>query len=204
MITALFGGSFDPIHLGHKNVVKSLLESSLGIDRVIIMPAFVNPFKAGNEPAVHASSEQRLEMCRLAFGDIPQCVVSDWEIAQGGVSYTVNTLEQLKKTYTTDKFILIMGSDSLASLDRWHRFEDIIRLADIAAVSRSDNDSRDIDKNAEGLRNMGARVHIVRSEPFEISSTEIRKKIINNQEISCYIDENVVKYIMFNEIYRTE
>ena len=67
MITALFGGTFDPVHLGHTNAVRSLLESEISPHRVIIMPAFVNPFKAGINTESRADCGQRLEMCRLAF-----------------------------------------------------------------------------------------------------------------------------------------
>lgn len=198
--TALFGGSFDPVHLGHVNVVKSLVEQIPDLDRVIIMPAFVNPFKKDSGP--HAQAEQRIEMCRLAFGDIPLCQVSDYEIKQGGLSYTILTLEYLHSIYPDERLILTVGSDSLQSLPRWFRAEDILKLADIAAVSRSEEDSRKINSFSDSISDMGGSVEIISSKPFEISSTEIRKKILNNNEISCYIPENVVEYILCKKIYK--
>lgn len=202
MTTALFGGSFDPVHKGHRNVVESLLREIPDIERVIIMPAHVNPFKSDDDRSGRAADEQRLEMCRLAFGDIPQCIVSDFEIRQGGLSYTVLTLEHLAAVYPRDRLILTVGSDSLESLPTWYRFGDIAKMADIAAVSRSDADSMRIEENAVRVRAAGGRVTVIPAKPFDISSTAIRKKIFNNEEITCYIDKNVVKYIMSENIYR--
>lgn len=199
MIVSVFGGSFDPVHLGHENAVRSLLEAIPEIDRMIIMPARVNPFKTGKAPG--ASPEQRLEMCRIAFGETPKCEISDYEISRQEPSYTVHTLEHLHGKYPHSRFILALGSDSLESLPKWHRFEDIIRLADIAAVSRSDADSARILGYAENVENAGGRVKIIRTEPFEISSTEIRKKILKSEDISCYMNKNVVKYIVNEKIY---
>ena len=202
MITALFGGSFDPVHLGHVNAVKSLLESSLAPDRVIIMPAFVNPFKAGLDTDNRANCDDRLEMCRLAFEKLPRCVVSDYEIKRKTPSYTADTLEYLRGLYPEDKLILTVGSDSLATLPEWNRFSDIIRIASIAAVSRSPEESQRIEGYAEKVRASGGSVTIIETEPFDISSTEIRKKIVNNKDISCYVDKNVVQYIMSKSIYK--
>ncbi|WP_432649828.1 nicotinate (nicotinamide) nucleotide adenylyltransferase [Huintestinicola sp.] len=202
MITALFGGSFDPVHLGHVNAVKSLLESSLSPDRVIIMPAFVNPFKAGLDTENRANCEDRLEMCRLAFEKLPRCEVSDFEIKKGTLSYTCETLRYLQKLYPEDKLILTVGSDSLATLPTWNSFRDIISIAQIAAVSRSPKESRRIEEYAEKVKALGGKVTIIETEPFDISSTEIRKKIVKNQDISCYVDKNVVQYIMSKSIYK--
>lgn len=200
MITALFGGSFDPVHKGHVNAVRSLLDTIPQIDRVIIMPAFLNPFKANTMPP--ADGKDRIEMCRLAFGSIPVCEVSDYEISKGGVSYTAVTLEHLREIYPDDRLILTVGSDSLESLPRWHRAGDIIKTAEIAAAARSDEDMGRINGYADNIRRLGGVVHIIKTRPFDISSTEIREKILNNQDISCYIEEDVVKYIMCNKIYR--
>jgi len=202
VITALFGGSFDPVHKGHINAVNCLLQSGISPDRVIIMPAYVNPFKAEDPRKGRADCSQRLEMCRIAFADIPKCTVSDFEIKKGTVSYTAETLEYLREIYPNDRLILTVGSDSLASLPRWYRFGDIIGMADIAAVSRSREETDRIYGYSEVITKAGGRVTIIDADPFEISSTEIREKIVNNQDISCYMDKNVVEYIMCNSVYR--
>lgn len=199
-MTALFGGSFDPVHLGHLNAVDSLLSAVPEISRVIIMPAAVSPFKTDKSPA--ASAEQRLEMCRRTFADNPKCDISDHEIREEGPSYTVNTLEYLRGKYPEEKILLTLGSDSLKTLPMWYRFEDIVKLADIAAVSRSEKDSENIDRYAEEVRKLGGRVTLIRTEPFEISSSEIRRKIAENEDISLYLDKNTAEYIKEHAIYR--
>ncbi|MCM1524494.1 MAG: nicotinate (nicotinamide) nucleotide adenylyltransferase [Ruminococcus sp.] len=201
MTTVLFGGSFDPVHMGHVNAVRSILREMPETDRVIIMPAFVNPFKAGEERKKGADGRQRLEMCRIAFKDIPRCEISDYELKKGDISYTAVTLGHLRELYPRSGFVLAVGSDCLESLPRWYRAEDIIKNAVIAAVSRRGEDTAEISRNGKIIEKMGGRVRIVPTEPFDISSTQIRKKIINNRDISCYMDKNVVEYIMRENIY---
>lgn len=196
--TALFGGSFDPVHLGHVNAVRSLLRCREDINRVIIMPAYVNPFKQGQKSA---SPGQRLEMCRLAFKDIPRCAVDDFEAVRETPSYTAVTLEYLRERFAGDEIILMMGSDSLESLPEWYRAEDILAMALVAAAARSEEDMKKISRYAERITSLGGRVMIVPTTPFEVSSTQIRKKILKNEDLSCYMDKNVVKYIMENKIY---
>lgn len=195
---ALFGGSFDPVHLGHVNAVKSLLSCRGDIERVMIMPAYVNPFKQGRKCA---SPMQRLEMCRIAFGGIPRCRVDSFEAERETPSYTVVTLEYLRRKFPESELILMMGSDSLESLTGWHRAGDILSMALIAAAARSGEDMAKISRYADIIRDMGGRVMVVPTKPLEISSTEIREKILKNEDLSCYMDKNVVKYITDNKIY---
>lgn len=199
-MTAIFGGSFDPVHLGHINAVNSIIAVVPEISRVIIMPAAVSPFKQDNAP--RATAEQRLEMCRRAFEDQPKCEISDHEINRAGVSYTVDTLEYFAAEFPDEKFLLTMGSDSLKTLPDWYRSEDIIKLAAVAAVSRSDEDSAVIGQYAETVRKRGGEVIIVKTDPFEISSSKIREKILKNEDVSRYLDKKTAEYIKEHLIYR--
>ncbi len=201
MITALFGGSFDPVHKGHVNAVRSLISAFPETGRVIVMPARINPFKVNGAPP--ANGFHRLNMCRLAFENIPLCSVSDHELSSDRVSYTADTLEYLKELYPGDRLFLTVGSDSLESLPRWYRFESIIKNAEIAAAARSEQDKKQIKLFADTVTASGGTVHIIETRPFEISSTEIREKILNNEDITCYMDKNVVKYILKNDVYNS-
>ncbi|MDE7293703.1 MAG: nicotinate (nicotinamide) nucleotide adenylyltransferase [Oscillospiraceae bacterium] len=202
---ALFGGSFDPVHLGHVNAVRSLIRGFPEIERVIIMPAYVNPFKAGEISG--ASPMQRVEMCRIAFEDIPKCEVRDFEAKRESPSYTYVTIRVLKEEFPGEEIILAVGSDSLESLPGWKNAEEIFANAVIAATARSEADNAcegGIYRYAEKIRRLGGDVRIIPTTPFEISSTEIRKKILNNEDLTCYMDKNVVEYIIGNKIYRRE
>ena len=113
---AIFGGSFDPPHQGHQHIVRQAL-SLLEIDRLIIVPAYLNPFKDTS----HASAAQRLAWCRLLFDDIPNVTVDDYEIRQGESIRTAQSVSHFSQQY--DVCYLIVGSDNLSTLTTWHAFE---------------------------------------------------------------------------------
>lgn len=113
---ALFGGSFDPPHLGHREILRRL-SAHPGIDRIIVMPAWLNPFKERS----HASAEQRLAWCRRVF-DLPGVTVSDWEIRQKRPVYTVETWKALRSEGVPLR-TLVIGSDNLPTIRQWQEFE---------------------------------------------------------------------------------
>lgn len=195
MRRAVFGGSFDPVHNGHVNLVKQIC-GRVSLDEVIVMPARVSPFKQ-NAARKPVSGRQRYEMCRLAFADMPFVTVSDYEISLPEVSYTVNTLRNLRKLYPNDELFFIMGSDMLMSFEKWYRFEEILSLCTIIAASRESGqgDIKALQSQAERLEKYG-RVIIVPTDVYVMSSTEIYEKIKNNIDISCYVPQNVVEYIL--------
>ena len=198
MRRAVFGGSFDPVHNGHVNLVKQIYDS-VPLDEIIIMPARVSPFKQDTVPT---SESQRLEMCRLAFEELPFVTVSDYEISRPEVSYTVNTIKHLKEIYPGDELFFIMGSDMLLSFEKWYKFEEILSMCTVIAASREsgESDMESLQSQAESLGQYG-RVMVVSTGVYVMSSTEIREKIKNSSDISCYVPENVVKYILDNRLY---
>jgi len=113
---AIFGGSFDPPHKGHQNIVQRALET-LDIDKLIILPAFLNPFKQSSL----ASAEQREAWCRRLFDGIAGVEVSSYEINKGRPVYTSESLQHFQKQYNVR--YLIIGSDNLASITQWHAFD---------------------------------------------------------------------------------
>lgn len=203
MRRAVFGGSFDPVHNGHVNLVKQV-SGRTGLDEVIIMPTCISPFKQNME-RIPASGKHRLEMCKLAFEDVPYVTVSDYEISLPEVSYTVNTVRHIREQYPNDELFLIIGSDMLLSFHRWRNFEEILSMCGLIAASRENGqrDMAELEKQAETLKKYGS-VTVVPIDAFEVSSTEIRKKIKNSSDISCYVPQNVVKYILEHNLYKAE
>ncbi len=197
MNIGIFGGTFNPVHLGHRNCLISVIDQ-IKLARVIVMPDRIPPHKAAQELA---SPEDRLNMCRLAFGDIAGVEFSDWELRQAGKSYSVLTLRHLKKLYPDDKLFFIMGSDMLLSFEQWYRYEEILSLASLACVARLDEDIDKLEPFAEILRAKNGEVFIIRTEPFDISSSEIRDMLKKNLDCSCYLDKNVVQYIVDKNLY---
>ena len=117
---ALYGGSFDPPHVGHVAAVKRVLET-LPVEKLIVMPAWCNPFKSSTV----APAEKRLAWLKKLFAEDARIVVSDLEIKEARKVPTIETVEMLRKAY--DPYYLIIGADNLASVEQWHRFEALNR-----------------------------------------------------------------------------
>lgn len=192
----LFGGSFNPIHSGHINLAVSVVEK-LMLDKVIFIPSGLAPHKSSSE---YADSADRLEMCRLATEEYENFEVSDYEINKSGKSYSVYTVEHFRKIFPDDELFLMVGSDMLLTFDTWFRYEDILKNAVLAAVSRNGNDFDELYKMTERLSDLG-RIVVVNNDAITISSSKIRKMIKNNEDISCYLNGKVVKYIILKNLY---
>jgi nicotinate-nucleotide adenylyltransferase len=126
---AIFGGSFDPPHRGHQIIARKALET-LDIDKLIILPAYLNPFKK----STLASPEQRLKWCRRLFDAIPDIVVSDFEIKMGRPVYTSESVRHFQEHYQVR--YLVIGSDNLLSIDKWHEFDWLNSLVTWAVAER--------------------------------------------------------------------
>jgi nicotinate-nucleotide adenylyltransferase len=126
---ALYGGSFDPPHLGHEAVVKALLKLE-NLDRIIVMPTFLNPFKE----SFFAPAELRLEWLKEIFSKEERVEVSDFEVLQKRKVPTIKTLEFLSQKY--EKIFLVLGADNLKSLKKWHRFKDIEEKVTLIVAAR--------------------------------------------------------------------
>lgn len=197
MKIGVYGGSFNPIHLGHIKMAQQIAGRQ-GLDRVIFIPAACSPFKTGED---YASDIDRLNMCRLALKGYGNFEVSDIEISRGGVSYTAETLKALKELYPDDKLYLIMGADMFLSLKRWRLYTEIFRIADICAVPRNGDDSDKLKAFAEDYKNEGARVFIHNIELLPYSSTEIRKRIKEGKSIKELTTASTAQYIAENGLY---
>jgi len=193
---AIYGGSFDPPHKGHKLLAENLAKICEA-ERVIIIPTALSPFKASSS----ATAEDRLFMCKLFFSE-PLFNISDIEIKRGGKSYTVDTLEQIKKENLDAELFLFMGDDMLLSFNKWYKCERILELATIVCACRTEN-LKELDNMKAFVRNIlkaEERVIICESVPFEISSTEIRASL--KEGVSKGISEELYNYILKRGLYQ--
>ncbi|MGN1419491.1 MAG: nicotinate (nicotinamide) nucleotide adenylyltransferase [Acutalibacteraceae bacterium] len=197
----IFGGTFNPPHLAHKRLALEMKEK-VKLDQIIVIPTFIPPHKAAKDLA---GGEDRLKMCKLTFFE-DFFFVSDTEIMRQGKSYTYDTLCQLKKNGENEKLFLIIGSDMLLSFDKWYRYKDILTMATLCAVSRQDDvplqELRSYAKDVLGLCEEKGEIIISSSKPFELSSTLIREKIKNGEDVSGYIEKNTFEYITQKELYK--
>ena len=202
MITAVYGGSFNPPHLGHRSAVDTI-NREIAPDRILIMPDYRAPHKemAENTP----TPEQRLKMCELAFGDAAGVEISELEIRRGGRSYTVDTMTELTQMYPDDKFLLVVGSDMLKSFTTgWYRFEDILKMCALTVMSREGDDIDELKRCAEYLKsNFAARVDLILNhKSIVISSSRIREALISNDgNTLAYLNPEVLSYIRNNRLY---
>lgn len=187
MKIVIFGGSFNPPHIGHIEAAKTLAEE-LRPDKLFIIPASIPPHKALDE--VSPSAEERLFLTRLAFSEIPGAEVLDIEINRSGKSYTALTLEELMKQYPGADFIFAVGTDMLLSFEEWYRFRFLLENMTLAVMPRDEDDRAGIAEHAEYLRKeYGARIICLRHEPIPMSSTDIRALLPRRMGASYLTDE---------------
>lgn len=194
MRIGVFGGTFDPPHVGHLLVSADALER-LGLDRLVLIPAATQPLKTGE---IAATASQRLAMTRLAVGDDPRFEVDPVEIERGGLSYMVDTLEALALRWAGAELFLLAGSDVLTTFHRWREPERIRRLATLAVLTRGGTDERH-----PGLQTFpGGAPLFVATRRVDVSSTEIRARVRAGQSIRGFVPEAVADFIRSAGLYR--
>ena len=188
----IFGGTFNPPHLGHVRLAKEAAEK-IGADKVLIIPSCIPPHKM---PGKLAGGDERMEMCRLAFED-EMFEISSIELDRGDKSYTVETLRELKKIYSDSELYFIIGSDMLETFTQWYKWEEILALATICAASREEGFKADLSVYTPEQRE---RIIFLDIQPLEVSSTQIRVEIAKNG-IPEFLNPEVLKYIEENGLY---
>lgn len=174
----IFGGTFNPPHMGHVQAVTAAREE-LGLDRVLLIPAAVPPHKQLSPHSPDA--DMRLELTRLAVAQLPWAEASDIELRRSGPSYTADTLTQLAAQYPEDELVLLVGTDMFLTLDKWYHPETICRLARIAFAARTEL-SPEAQAAAETQRDnlerrFGARVSLLHNPVRELSSSTVRRML---------------------------
>ena len=189
--TGVFGGTFDPPHVGHL-LLAADARDALNLDRLIFVPTGAQPLKVDTPPI--ASPRDRLEMVRLAVADDANYTVDDAEINRKGLSFTVDTLEHLSERYSAGQLFLLLGEDALASFDKWRTPERIRELATIAVMRRGGSDTR-ATAMAPGVLEVSAR-------RVDVSSTEIRARLRAGKSIKGFVPESVERFIDDRGLYR--
>ena len=192
----IYGGTFNPPHVGHIEAAKAFITQA-NLDTLIIMPAFIPPHKKTDNLV---NCDDRLEMCRLAFGNIPNTEISDLEISRGGKSYTYLTLQELASDDI--ELYFLCGTDMILTMDTWKNPEIIFTLAKICYIRReSDNAISEllIEKCGDYFQKYGADIIQINTEAIEISSSEIRAE---DGIWDRYLTANVIDYIRNQGLYK--
>ena len=187
MRIAIYGGSFNPMHIGHEKIVDYVL-NNLNMDKIIIIPVGIPSHRENNLE----QSDTRLKICKEIFKGNKKIEVSDIEIKSEGKSYTYDTLLKLMDLYgENNEFFEIIGEDSLKNLKTWKNYEELLKICKFIVFRRKDDKNIQIDE--EFLNNKN--IIILENEYYDISSTEIRNMVKNNQDISAFVNKKVKKLI---------
>ena len=213
---AFYGGSFDPLHNGHLTIARTLREK-FALNEFVFIPAFHAPHKKDKKPT---SAFQRFAMLALATNDEPQIKVSKMELDVPERPFTVETLERLKNELTDTQIFFVMGADSWAEITTWREWEKVLTLVNIIVVTRPDYEigfehvtdeirERIVDlrktetENQSEIQNPKSKIYITDSVQIDISATEIRQKIKENErDWHEDVPQAVAKYIEKYELYK--
>jgi nicotinate-nucleotide adenylyltransferase len=189
MKLGLFGGSFDPVHLGHLLVAQAAVED-LGLDRLFFIPAAQSPFKPENRPA---PASARLQWLRLALAGRPDYEVDDQEIRRGGVSYTIETLRDYAKRFPQAQLFYLIGADNAALLDKWREAGELAKLAEFVAIPRPGG--------APAKFPAPFRGRALKGFPLGVSSSEIRARVKAGLPIDPLVPPTVAEAIRQSGLY---
>ena len=191
MRLGIFGGSFDPPHVGHLLAAVDAFEA-LSLDTLIFVPAAVQPLKAG---MAAAAPHQRLAMVRLLVGADRRFGVDAVEIERAGLSYTVDTLETFAQRFPSAQRFFLVGEDAITAFGAWKAPQQIMRLAQVAILRRPGAAAADLSNAPDGTISLSTRL-------IQVSSTEIRERVRDGKSIRGFVPESVAAFIETERLYR--
>ncbi len=197
----LFGGTFNPVHVGHLKVARAAVDQ-LRLEELRLIPSAMPPHKT---PADLAPGEHRLAMCRLAVRGEPRLSVDDVELRAGGRSYTVETLRTLRSERPGAELVLLIGADMLRELHRWHRAREILEMARVVTARRPDVSLGRLEALRRELGDESAdRLlrDVLETPLVDVSSTEVRRRARAGEPIEPLVPETVARYIHEHNLYR--
>jgi nicotinate-nucleotide adenylyltransferase len=190
----IFGGSFDPPHLGHLLPVIDAAET-LHLNAVRFVPTAIQPLKVGR---MRAAPKDRLAMTERLVAGIPGFSVDSTEIDRNGLSFTVDTLASLAAANPGAELVLLLGADAFALFDQWREPERVLELASVAVLVRGDEEMPDVPAYAQSAGD----VQLLRTRRVDISSTELRARVADGRTIRGFVPAAVADYIAEHRLYR--
>ena len=196
----IMGGTFDPIHLGHINLAMDA-KKQVGLDKVILVPAKLQPFKLDRKTA---SAEDRLNMIECAIEDVEGLDVSSLELDSESISYTYLTIRAMRDIYGEKAGLyFITGTDSFLKIESWKNSEELLTGCSYIIGTRPGYKQKELESCIECIRrDYNTEVRNIKNTQLDISSTEIRKRLKNGKQCRELIPYEVEKYIKANGLYK--
>jgi nicotinate-nucleotide adenylyltransferase len=192
MKIGIFGGTFNPPHMGHL-IVAEYAREHLGLSRVMFVPSAVSPHKQGREII---DGHHRLTMLQEAVRENSGFAVSDLEVQRGGVSYTVDTLQELHGVFPQYGLVLLIGADNLNEFHLWRAPERILELADVVALTRPGFSAGEADPG------LAKHIAVCQVPAIGIEARQIRRRVREGQSIRYLVPAAVESYILRHRLYR--
>ena len=183
---AIYGGTFDPVHNAHLILAREAIET-LDLDKVILVPATISPLK---KAAPVASGEVRLEMLQAAIQGEPKFEVDECELLRPPPSYTIDTVEEIRRHESDVSIYCLIGEDNVGQLPRWHRFAELEKIAHFVVLDRSGK------QPSHSYQLIHRRI--------DISSTEIRRRVAQHESIRYLVPDSVNEIIQRKKLYREQ
>jgi len=195
----VFGGSFDPVHIGHLIIAQDAVEQ-LELDRLIFVPTAVSPHKQHRAPT---DGRHRFEMLELATADKLAFEVSDMELSRGGVSYTFDTIEHLQAEHPGADLFFIIGLDSLVELHLWRNADELLECCTVVPFGRGGQDPAVIAEKCQLSKVWKTKLldRLIRIHEIEVSASEIRMRIAEGLSIQTLVPPEVEMYIAEHNLY---
>ena len=192
MRIGLFGGSFDPPHIGHLLVAQDAIEA-LSLDHLLVIPAAQQPLKGPDQTA----AQHRLAMVQACFDGVPRTQVDPAEITRGGLSFMVDTVEDVQRRWPAAHLHLLVGSDVVPTLPRWKEPERLLGLVRLVVLYRDSDGVLPVEREIHG----GGSAEWLATRRVDVSSTEIRTRVRNGRSIKGFVPEAVATYIASTGLY---
>jgi nicotinate-nucleotide adenylyltransferase len=196
----VYGGSFDPIHLGHIQLAKQARDE-LNLDKLIFVPVKYQPFKLDR---VFTAAEHRVRMLELALEGEKRLEISNAEIESDEISYTLNTLRRIRNLFDKEtEIFFILGTDSFLKIEIWYKAQELLREFSFAIGSRPGYKEEELKICIDHIREVNnTNVVLLNNKRLPISSTQIKQRLRNDEEISTLVPLSIERYIHENGLYK--
>ena len=196
MKIGLFGGTFDPIHIGHMILMENVI-NNLDLDKIYVLPNSNPPHKLENKKT---ALNLRLKMVNEAIKDNPKLEINDYDYRDNEIHYTFDTINYFKKSYPNDEIFFIMGEDSFLDIEKWRNYKEILK-ENLIIFKRYSNKNFSLISKINQVRKYNKNIYLIDNIALDISSTLIRNLVKENKSIRYLVNDEVINIIKDEKLY---